>query len=75
LDEIGDTSESFQSKLLRALDSGQIEPVGQDRPVQVDVRILCATNKDLEKLVREGKFREDLFFRINVVHIRIPPLA
>ncbi len=75
LDEIGDTSESFQSKLLRALDSGQIEPVGQDRPVSVDVRILCATNKDLEKLVAEGKFREDLFFRINVVRIYVPPLA
>ncbi len=74
LDEIGDTTESFQSKLLRALDAGQIEPVGQDRPVQVNVRLICATNKDLEQLVREGKFREDLFYRVNVVHIFLPPL-
>jgi len=75
LDEIGDTTESFQTKLLRALDSGQIEPVGQDRPVSVDVRIICATNKDLQRAVAEGKFREDLYFRINVVHIQIPPLV
>lgn len=75
LDEIGDTSESFQTKLLRTLESGEIEPVGQDRPVKVDVRILCATNKDLHELVRQGKFRDDLFYRINVVHVRVPPLA
>lgn len=75
LDEIGDTAESFQTKLLRAVESGEIEPVGQDRPIKVDVRILCATNRDLSELVRQGKFREDLFYRINVVHIDIPPLA
>lgn len=75
LDEIGDTTESFQTKLLRTLESGEIEPVGQDRPVKVDVRILCATNRDLRELVRQGRFREDLFYRINVVHVQVPPLA
>lgn len=75
LDEIGDTTESFQTKLLRTLEAGKIEPVGQDRPVKVDVRILCATNKDLKDLVRQGRFREDLFYRINVVQVEVPPLA
>lgn len=74
LDEIGDTRESFQTKLLRALESGEIEPVGQDRPVKVDVRIICATNQDLAKLAEAGKFRQDLFYRINVVRIDVPPL-
>jgi two-component system response regulator HydG len=75
LDEIGDTTESFQTKLLRTLESGEIEPVGQDRPIKVNVRILCATNRNLEKLVREGRFREDLYYRINVVHVQVPPLV
>jgi DNA-binding NtrC family response regulator len=75
LDEIGDTSESFQTKLLRVLESGEIEPVGQDSPIKVDVRILCATNRNLAERVRQGKFREDLFYRINVVSITLPPLA
>lgn len=74
LDEIGDTSESFQTKLLRALETGEIEPVGQDRPVKVNVRVICATNQDLSKLVEQKKFREDLFYRINVVRIDLPAL-
>jgi two-component system response regulator HydG len=74
LDEIGDTRESFQTKLLRALETGEIEPVGQDRPIKVDVRIICATNKDLASLAETGKFRQDLFYRINVVRIDIPSL-
>ena len=75
LDEIGDTAESFQTKLLRALETGEIEPVGQDRPICVDVRVICASNQNLERLVREGRFREDLYYRINVVEIKIPSLA
>lgn len=75
LDEIGDTAESFQTKLLRTLENGEIEPVGQDRPVKVNVRIICATNQDLWDLVQKGKFRKDLYYRINVVKIDVPPLA
>lgn len=75
LDEIGDTSEAFQSKLLRVLETGEIEPVGQDRPIKVDVRIICATNQDLKALVAKGLFRKDLYYRIDVVHIRVPSLA
>lgn len=74
LDEIGDTTESFQTKLLRVLETRLIYPVGEDRPVPVDVRILCATNRDLPALVKDGRFREDLYYRINVVSIHIPPL-
>lgn len=74
LDEIGETSNAFQSKLLRVLQEGEIIPVGGNEPVRVDVRVLAATNRDLERLVREGKFREDLFYRLRVVPITIPPL-
>ena len=74
LDEIGDTSPALQVKLLRAIQEKEIEPLGSTKPVKVDVRIICATNKDLLKLVKEGKFREDLYYRINVIKLSLPPL-
>ncbi len=74
LDEIGDMSLSAQAKVLRALQSGEITRVGSEKAVAVDVRVLAATNKDLEKAVAEGQFREDLYFRLNVVPIRSPSL-
>jgi two-component system nitrogen regulation response regulator NtrX len=74
LDEIGDMSLSAQAKVLRALQTGEITRVGSERAVGVDVRVIAATNKDLEAEVREGTFREDLFFRLNVVPIRAPAL-
>lgn len=74
LDEIGEMSLDLQSKLLRVLQEKEIERVGGTKPIKIDVRILCATNQNLETLVREGKFREDLYYRINVVELRIPPL-
>ncbi len=74
LDEIGDVEHGFQLKLLRFLQERQIRPIGSSRPHSVDVRILAATNRDLQKLVEEGKFREDLWFRLNVVRISVPPL-
>ena len=64
----------MQSKLLRVLQNGEIYMVGSSRPQQVDVRVLAATNKDLQKLVKNGVFREDLFFRLNVLTISLPPL-
>jgi len=74
LDEIGDIELNFQFKLLRFLQEREIRPVGASRGKQVDVRVLAATNRDMQKLVEEGKFREDLWFRLNVVRIMIPPL-
>ncbi len=74
LDEISETSPAMQVKLLRALNDKQVCMVGASRSQQVDVRIIAATNKDLADLVRKGQFREDLFFRLNVIPIRIPPL-
>jgi two-component system response regulator HydG len=74
LDEIGDIELNFQFKLLRFLQEREIRPVGAARGKQVDVRVLAATNRDMQKLVEEGKFREDLWFRLNVVRIVIPPL-
>jgi len=74
LDEIGDVPLSIQVKLLRTLEIKQLERVGDHRPIKVDVRIITATNKNLERLVAEGKFREDFFFRINVIPIHLPPL-
>ena len=74
LDEIGDIELNFQFKLLRFLQEREIRPVGAPRGKQVDVRVLAATNRDMQTLVDEGKFREDLWFRLNVVRILIPPL-
>jgi two-component system nitrogen regulation response regulator NtrX len=74
LDEIGDMSASAQAKVLRALQSGEITRVGSEKTIAVDVRVLAATNKDLELEVQEGRFREDLFFRLNVIPIESPPL-
>ena len=74
LDEIGDMSASAQAKVLRALQSGEISRVGSEKAIAVDVRVLAATNKDLEGEVKDGRFREDLYFRLNVVPILCPPL-
>jgi len=74
LDEIGEISASTQVKLLRFLESKTIERVGGTKSLELDVRLVAATNRNLEDLVREGKFREDLYFRLNVVSIRLPPL-
>ena len=74
LDEIGDTSEAFQVKLLRVLQDGTFERVGGNQMRKIDVRIIAATNKDLYRAVKEKKFREDLFYRLNVISIEIPPL-
>jgi len=74
LDEIGDMSLSAQAKVLRALQTGEVTRVGSERAFTVDVRVIAATNKELEAEVREGTFREDLFFRLNVVPLRAPPL-
>lgn len=74
LDEIGDMPLSTQVKLLRVIEDGIITRVGSNESVEVDVRLIAATNQDLEKLIKEGKFREDLYFRLNVVSIKLPPL-
>jgi len=74
LDEIGDMPLSIQAKLLRALQERQFYPVGSEKPVEVDVRVIVATRKDLEEQVKQGLFREDLFYRIHVIHIHLPPL-
>ena len=74
LDEIGDLPLPVQAKLLRALETGEIVPVGSERPIRVDFRLLAATNRDLKALVASGQFREDLLFRINAVELTVPPL-
>src|SRR5919199_1430114 len=74
LDEIGETSQAMQVKLLRALQEGEIRRVGSTRPVIVDARVLSATNRDLEREVKSVRFREDLFYRLGVVTLRVPPL-
>ena len=74
LDEIGDMSLAAQAKVLRALEQGVVTRVGSSKAVQVDVRVIAATNKELESEIREGRFREDLFYRLNVVPIEVPPL-
>ncbi|MBM4354411.1 MAG: tetratricopeptide repeat protein, partial [Deltaproteobacteria bacterium] len=74
LDEVGDMSLTMQAKLLRVLQEGELTPLGGEQPVRVDVRLVCATNRDLKQLVRDGKFRQDLYYRLDVVSIRVPPL-
>jgi DNA-binding NtrC family response regulator/tetratricopeptide (TPR) repeat protein len=74
LDEIGDLPIDVQPKLLRFLQEGEIQPLGEQRPSKVDVRIIAATNTDLEEMVADGRFREDLYYRLNVIRLRVPPL-
>lgn len=74
LDEVGDMGSKMQAQLLRVLQDGEVRPVGGSESIKVDVRLVCATNRDLEADVRAGRFREDLYFRINVVTVRMPPL-
>lgn len=74
LDEIGDISPALQVRLLRVLQERMVEPLGATEPVKVDVRVIAATNKELTKLVDEGKFREDLYYRIRVIHLSLPSL-
>jgi two-component system response regulator HupR/HoxA len=74
LDEVGDTSPAMQVKLLRVLQEGTFTPVGATRPVTVDVRVIAATNRPLAKMVEEGSFREDLYYRLNVIGLDVPPL-
>jgi DNA-binding NtrC family response regulator len=74
LDEIGDLNISMQAKILRALQEKEIMRVGGTRPIKVDVRVIAATNRDLESMVKDGRFREDLYYRLNIIPIVIPPL-
>ncbi|MBL4632247.1 MAG: sigma 54-interacting transcriptional regulator, partial [Kofleriaceae bacterium] len=74
LDEIADTSLAMQSKLLRVLQEGEVRPVGSETVVRIDIRVLCASNKKLSSLVEQGLFREDLFYRLNVLSLVLPPL-
>jgi transcriptional regulator with PAS, ATPase and Fis domain len=75
LDEIGDISPAMQIRLLRVLEDGIIEPLGSEKPLTVDVRVVAATNKNLLELVKKGLFRDDLYYRIRVVHLKLPELS
>ncbi|MGL4858987.1 MAG: sigma 54-interacting transcriptional regulator [Enterobacteriaceae bacterium] len=74
LDEIGDMPMTLQAKLLRAIEAREVMPIGSSKPISVDIRIISATNQNLEKFIAAGKFREDLFYRLNVIPIALPPL-
>lgn len=74
IDEVGDLPIDVQPKILRFLQEGEIQPLGEQRPTKVDVRIIAATNTDLEEMVAQGRFREDLYYRLNVIRLRVPPL-
>lgn len=74
VDEVGDLPIDVQPKLLRFLQEGEIQALGERQPIQVDVRIITATNTDLEEMVAQGRFREDLYYRLNVIRLRVPPL-
>lgn len=74
LDEIGDLPIEVQPKLLRFLQEGEVQPIGEKKPLKVDVRVIAATNLPLEQKVEEGRFREDLYYRLNVIRLRVPPL-
>jgi transcriptional regulator with GAF, ATPase, and Fis domain/predicted negative regulator of RcsB-dependent stress response len=74
LDEVGDLSDKMQKELLRVLEEGEVRPVGGDAPIPVDVRLISATHQDLKKLVAEGRFRQDLFYRLHVLAVELPPL-
>jgi transcriptional regulator with GAF, ATPase, and Fis domain/Tfp pilus assembly protein PilF len=74
IDEVGDLPFDVQPKLLRFLQEGEIQPLGEQQPTKIDVRIIAATNTDLEELVAQGRFREDLYYRLNVIRLRVPPL-
>jgi transcriptional regulator with PAS, ATPase and Fis domain len=75
LDELGDIDKNLQVKLLRFLEAGEIRPLGANEPLIADVRVIAATNRDMQKMVEEGKFREDLWYRLNVVRVTVPPLC
>jgi DNA-binding NtrC family response regulator len=74
LDELGELDKNIQVKLLRFLESGEIRRLGDSDPIKVDVRVICATNRDLRRMVAEGQFREDLLYRLNMFHVHLPPL-
>lgn len=74
LDEIGDMPINMQAKILRVLQEREVEPIGAEKPIRIDVRVIAATNRDLEKLIDDGKFRKDLYYRLNVIKLNIPSL-
>src|SRR5439155_15150302 len=74
LDEIGDTTAALQVRLLRVLEEGEVRPVGGNRPLRISARVIAATNMPLEQAVADGRFRQDLYYRLSVIVIRVPPL-